>query len=193
MDRGKSTPIANHTSNSKAAAGSPAIQSNCGWVRARRRLRRSEVAGLKISDIQRREDHWAIVDLVGRAGQVRTVPVPAWVKSAVDAWAESVPIVAGKLFRSIRKNGTVWGTGITQNVVWYVVKACAERVGIKPLAPHRLRRPCARLRHAAGGELEQIQFLLGHASVQTTERYIGCKQDLSRAVNDRLPFASGRA
>jgi hypothetical protein len=47
--------------------------------------------------------------------------------------------------------------------------------------------------HAAGGELEQIQFLLGHASVQTTERNIGCKQDLARAVNDRLPFAAARA
>jgi integrase len=156
-------------------------------------LRRSEVAGLKISDIQRREDQWAIVDLVGKAGHVRTVPVPAWVKSVVDAWAQSVPIVVGKLFGSIRKNGIVWGAGITQNVVWYVVKACAERVGIKPLAPHELRRTCARLCHTAGGELEQIQFLLGHASVQTTERYIGCKQDLTRAVNDRVPFAAGPA
>ena len=32
----------------------------------------------------------------------------------------------------------------------------------------------------------QIQFLLGHASVETTERYLGCKQKLSRAVNDNL-------
>src|SRR5262249_21354192 len=47
-----------------------------------------------------------------------------------------------------------------------------------------------RLCHAAGGELEQIQFLLGHASVQTTERYIGCKQALCRAVNDGLSYAS---
>ena len=84
----------------------------------------------------------------------------------------------------------VWGNGITQNVVWYVVKACAGHAEIKALAPDDLRRRCARLCHAAGGELEQIQFLLGHASVQTTERYIGCKQDLSRAVNDRLQFAS---
>ena len=37
-----------------------------------------------------------------------------------------------------------------------------------------------------GGELEQIQFLLGHASVQTTERYLGCKQRLGQAVNDKL-------
>jgi integrase len=155
-------------------------------------LRRSEAAALAWGDIQKREDHWAIVDLVGKAGHVRTVPVPAWVKKAVDRWTESAPIANGRLFRSIRKNGTVWGDGITQNVIWYVVKACAARVGIKALAPHDLRRTCARLCHAAGGELEQIQFLLGHASVQTTERYIGCKQDLARAVSDRLPFAVGR-
>ncbi len=44
----------------------------------------------------------------------------------------------------------------------------------------------ARLCHLAGGELEQIQFLLCHASVQTTERYLGCKQKLRHAVNDNL-------
>jgi hypothetical protein len=48
------------------------------------------------------------------------------------------------------------------------------------------RLTCARLCHQAGGELEQIQFLLGQASVETTERYVGCKQKLSRAVNDNL-------
>jgi site-specific recombinase XerD len=40
--------------------------------------------------------------------------------------------------------------------------------------------------HAAGGELEQIQFLLGHVSVETTERYLGCKQRLRSAVNDHI-------
>ena len=49
-----------------------------------------------------------------------------------------------------------------------------------------LRRTCARLCHLAGGELDQIQFLLGHVSIQTTERYLGCKQKLRIAVNDRL-------
>jgi hypothetical protein len=54
------------------------------------------------------------------------------------------------------------------------------------LAPHDLRRTCARLCHSAGGELEQIQFLLGHVSIQTTERYLGCKQRIRGAVNDRI-------
>ena len=53
--------------------------------------------------------------------------MPDWVKTAVDGWAKAAGIVQGKLFRSIRKNGTLWGYGVTQNVVWYAVKDCAKR------------------------------------------------------------------
>ena len=67
------------------------------------------------------------------------------------------------------------------------LEVAGTRASIKNLAPHDLRRStCARLCHLAGGELEQIQFLLGHASVDTTERYLGCKQKLNRALNDNL-------
>ena len=75
---------------------------------------------------------------------------------------------------------------MTEKVVWHVVKQYAGMVGILKLAPHDLRRSCARLCHSAGGELEQIQFLLGHVSVQTTEKYLGCKQRLREAVNDKI-------
>jgi integrase len=75
---------------------------------------------------------------------------------------------------------------MTVNAVWHIVKESAMRIGVAKLAPHDLRRSCARLCHAAGGELEQIQFLLGHVSVQTTERYLGCKQRTRSAVNDRI-------
>jgi integrase len=65
----------------------------------------------------------------------------------------------------------------------------AKRIGVERLAPHDLRRTCARLCHGAGGELEQIQFLLGHASVQTTERYIGCQRNFREGVNDRFQIS----
>lgn len=65
-------------------------------------------------------------------------------------------------------------------------EAICETIGLEKLAPHDLRRTCARLCHASGGELEQIQFLLGHVSIQTTERYLGCKQRIQSAVNDRI-------
>jgi site-specific recombinase XerD len=70
--------------------------------------------------------------------------------------------------------------------VWHIVRQYATAAGILSLAPHDLRRSCARLCHAAGGELDQIQFLLGHVSIQTTERYLGCKQRIRAAVNDRI-------
>ena len=84
------------------------------------------------------------------------------------------------------KTGRVWGTGITPKVLWEIVREAASRAGIEKLAPHDLRRSCARLCHLANGELDQIQFLLGHVSIQTTERYLGCKQKLRVAVNDRM-------
>ena len=58
--------------------------------------------------------------------------------------------------------GRVWGDGMSPKVLWDVVRAAAARAGIDKLAPHDLRRTCARLCHLAGGELDQIQFLLGH-------------------------------
>ncbi len=64
----------------------------------------------------------------------------------------------------------------------------AAQVGIGELGPHDLRRTAAKLCRSKGGELEQIQFLLGHESILTTERYLGSEQDLKNAVNDALVF-----
>lgn len=149
-------------------------------------LRRGELLALTQESLQQREEHWVIADLAGKAGHVRTVPVPAWVKATVDAWTTTVGVERGRMFRAINKAGRVWGDGMTPNVIWEVVKAAAVRAGIEKLAPHDLRRTCARLCHLAGGELDQIQFLLGHVSIQTTERYLGCKQKFRCAVNDTL-------
>jgi integrase len=73
-----------------------------------------------------------------------------------------------------------------EKVVWQMLKKYAAEVGVPGIAPHDLRRTCAKLCRAAGGELEQIQMLLGHASVQTTERYLGTRQDLVHAPNDAI-------
>jgi hypothetical protein len=49
-------------------------------------LRRSEVAALTVAHVQQRDGRWCIVDLVGKHGRVRTIPMPTWVKVAQDAW-----------------------------------------------------------------------------------------------------------
>ena len=149
-------------------------------------LRRHELAELPLDLLQRSEDPWAIVDLVGKGGHIRTVPVPDWVKQTLDDWLLAAGIVAGSVFRCVCRAGKMRGGGMTESVVWHVVKEYAGKLNLERLAPHDLRRSCARLCHTAGGEMEQIQFLLGHVSVRTTETYLGCKQRLRGAVNDRI-------
>ena len=46
-------------------------------------LRRSELVHLNVEHVQQREGHWAIVDLVGKGGHVRTVPLPGWAKGRI--------------------------------------------------------------------------------------------------------------
>jgi integrase len=75
---------------------------------------------------------------------------------------------------------------MTEKVVWQLFQPYERAAGVPGIAPHDLRRSCAKMCRAASGELEQIQLLLGHASVQTTERYLGTKQDLVHAPNDGI-------
>ena len=134
-------------------------------------LRRHEAVALRLDHLQQREDHWAIVDLVGKAGHVRTIPVPGWVKCELQEWLNAAAIDRGKLFRRVNKAGKTWGDGMTEKSVWHIVKESAKSLGLDKLAPHDLRPTCARL---------------CHMSVQTTERYLGCKQRIQSAVNDRI-------
>jgi integrase len=149
-------------------------------------LRRSEVAALAVKHIQQRDGRWCIVDLVGKHSRVRTVPMPTWVKVAIDAWASPAGIADGPVFRSVKRGGKVRETALSEKVIWQLIRPYAVVAGVPGIAPHDCRRTCAKLCRAAGGELEQIQMLLGHQSVQTTERYLGTRQDLVNAPNDGI-------
>ena len=152
-------------------------------------LRRSEVAALTMGHVQQRDGRWCIVDLRGKHGRVRTVPMPTWVKVAIDAWTSAAGVADRYVFRPVNRAGQVQGVGLSEKVVWQLLQGYAAAAGVPGIAPHDLRRTCAKLCRAAGGELEQIQMLLGHASVQTTERYLGTKQDLVHAPNDGIKLS----
>jgi integrase len=101
-------------------------------------------------------------------------------------WLAVACIEDWRIFRCVTHSGTVWGSGTSEKVVRWVVRHAAEKAAIEKAAPHDPRRSCARLCDSAGGELDQIQFLLGHRSVETTERYLGSRQRIVHAVNDKL-------
>ncbi|HEX8813417.1 MAG TPA: tyrosine-type recombinase/integrase [Terracidiphilus sp.] len=124
-------------------------------------LRRAELVGLRTEDLQTREEHCVIADLIGKGKHIRTVPVPAWAKRAVDKWTEAAGISTGRIFRRVNRFGKIWGEGITPKAIWHVVKAAALRAEIQNLAPHDLRRTCARLCHSGAASWSRSSSCLG--------------------------------
>ena len=86
-------------------------------------LRRAELSALRRENIQIRQGHWAIVDLVSKGNHVRTVPCRSGVKNAMDRWLTAASVTTRRVLRAVSRHGTVWGNGISENVVWYVVRA----------------------------------------------------------------------
>ena len=149
-------------------------------------LRRGELAGLEFADVAQREGRWAIVDLLGKHGRVRTVPMPSWVFAALDEWAAAAGITSGPVLRRILKGGLVGAGPVSSQAIFETVIRHARLAGLGKVTPHDLRRTFAKLAHQGRAPLEQIQISLGHASIQTTERYLGLKQNLHDAPCDRL-------
>jgi integrase len=148
-------------------------------------LRRNELAELDVETIQQREGRWVLADLEGKGRRIRTVAIPIWVKHGINAWMTAAGIEDGRLLRSVSKGGKV-GESLSDWAVWSVVEQSSKQIGIEHFGAHDLRRTCAKLCRKNGGDLEQIKFLLGHSSIQTTERYLGSEQDIEIAVNDNL-------
>ena len=149
-------------------------------------LRRGELAGLGFEDVAQREGRWAIVDLLGKHGRVRTVPMPSWAFVALDEWAAAAGISSGPVLRPVSKGGLVGDGPVSSQAVFETVIRYARLAGLGKITPHDLRRTFAKLAHQGSAPLEQIQISLGHASIQTTERYLGLKQNLHDAPCDRL-------
>ncbi len=148
-------------------------------------LRRNEAAVLTFEHVQQRDGRWAIVDLEGKGHRVRTVPMPAWAKVLLDEWAHTAGLSSGRVLRPINKAGRILREAMTPQSIFLTVQIYAGALGLQ-VAPHDLRRTFAKLAHKGRAALEQIQLSLGHASVLTTERYLGVRQDLNDAPCDRL-------
>jgi len=155
-----------------------AVMLGCG-------LRREEIVKLEAKHLQQREGRWVILDLQGKHNRTRTVPMASWVKALIDQYAQAANIAEGVLFHRMLKGAKVLdkGQGMSSQAVWDIVQ---EYAPVPNLAPHDLRRTFAKLAAGKGAPLVQIQKTLGHASIQTTENYIGADQDLKKAPSDYI-------
>jgi integrase len=152
-------------------------------------LRRSEVASLRFEQLVQREGQWIFADLVGKHGRVRSPTVPPWVKDAIDLWAQAAGIQPeGYIFRPVNRGGHICGDRIRNaHSLWLTCRKYAAALNIQGFAPHDMRRTCAMHCREHGAPIEYISALLGHASVQTTERYLPRTNLLKDAPNYRIP------
>jgi integrase len=151
-------------------------------------LRRSEVAGLNCDHVQFRHGRWLLADLQGKHGRIRSVPIPQWAYAAVAGWRSAASITEGAISRRVTRHGHVTPWRISPQAIFEIVKSTAKTLHFE-VGPHDLRRSFARLAHLGQSPLEQIQLSLGHASVVTTEIYLGVKQNLVDAPCDRVNLA----
>ena len=157
-------------------------------------LRRDEICRLKWRDIQQRDGRWVIVDMIGKGGRIRTVPIPSWGKALLDHWlvalGGAIPVVNMAdwfIFCPVLKGGRVIaGAELDASPIYRMVQEYCRAVNLTPVAPHDLRRTHAKLAHRGGAKLEQIQISLGHSSIKTTEVYLGLDQDFTDAPADHI-------
>jgi site-specific recombinase XerD len=148
-------------------------------------LRREELCRLTVEHLQLRNERWVILNLTGKHGRVRTVPMAPWVKRLLTQWVEGAGISKGPLFPRIRRGDHIQGGAMTSQAIWNVVEEYAGVLHLR-VAPHDLRRSFAKLAYQGGSPIEQIQQSLGHASIKTTEDYIGIDQNFDFSPSDAI-------
>lgn len=146
-------------------------------------LRRAEMARLRCEHLSSVEGRPVILNLVSKGGRVRTIPLALWADAAITAWRTAAGIVSGPVFVRTHRSGQVIGGAIQSCTVYDIVKRYAAQAGLET-SPHDLRRSFARLAKKGGADWLQLSLTLGHASIETTRRYVGDEQTFQNAPAD---------
>ena len=195
-----------------------AEQEEIGWLKAYRDqaiiavmigagLRRAEAAHLTFGHIQLRQGRWAIIDMAGKGGRLRSFPIPDWVEQAIARWAKQAHLQRessnGRIFRAINKgvhgrlSGAVktkhrhdsplphYTTGnMTPQAIFKIACYYTGSCDYAQVTAHDLRRTAANLALQGGADIREIQYMLGHASILTTEKYLEPMMSLKQGAAD---------
>jgi integrase/recombinase XerC len=153
-------------------------------------LRRSEAVNLTFADVklQPNGDRMrTVLQVRGKGAKDRVVPISDKLANAIDQWAATLGESEGRILRSLGRNRKP-GDSMTTTALYHLVQKRGDKIGKPDLQPHDLRRTYAQLGYEAGVPITQISRLLGHASIETTQRYLNLDLDLDSTVSDFIPF-----
>lgn len=152
-------------------------------------LRREEAVAVKFADMEQLpsgESTRTVIQVRGKGAKDRTVPIRASLAADMMAWSAEIG-VDGYVLRSLGR-GNRLGEGLTAVSLFRIVAKYGKQIGKPELTPHDLRRSFAHLGYDAGVPITQISILLGHASIETTMRYLNLALDIDTTVSDFIPY-----
>jgi len=148
-------------------------------------LRREEIANLLLDDIDPTTGYVFVRE--GKGGKDRVVPLGRSVCVLVKSYLTGVrpQWPDAECDRHLFLNR--WGRGMAPNAVWAVVHKYANRAGLeKPVSTHTFRHACATHMLRNGAPIRQLQEMLGHSSLATTQLYTRVTINDLRAMHSRF-------
>ncbi|RLC78200.1 MAG: hypothetical protein DRI81_07200 [Chloroflexi bacterium] len=153
-----------------------AIGLSCG-------LRRAEMAALTWAAIVNKPAGLTF-NVLGKGDKSRPVPVSAYLVGLLSDWEQAVGRT-GQILRSVDKGGNL-GASITGAAIAVIVGRHGKRIGLPTLAAHDMRRSFAQRLYTTTKDIFLVQRMLGHASAETTQRYLDLETLDDRAAIDHL-------
>ena len=150
-------------------------------------LRCEEASTLRFENVVRQGSRW-VLDVEGKGAKARVVPITDLMVKVIEQWRkETDSEVSDLILRSVNRGGNV-GKRLACRSIQDIVPVYGESIGLSGLAPHDLRRTYAQIGLDNGIPIQQISKLLGHASIQTTERYLNVTLNLDETIADFVPM-----
>lgn len=136
-------------------------------------LRRGEVVGLDLEDMDRKEKTLAILGKGRTSKETLSLPNPTF--SALESWIRVRPAGDGPLFVSLDPRTS--GHRLTDQGVYKMIRALGEKVGVK-VRPHGIRHlAVTKALDRTGGDVRKVQRFSRHRSIQTVLIYDDHRRD----------------
>jgi len=142
----------------------------------------SEIVGLEMENVHLDQRHCLCR---GKGDKQRVVPLGKRAVAAVQEYLQwERPRLQGKRADAAELFLSARGKPLSRQRIWELVKHYAARIGVSPaISPHSLRHSFATHLLAGGADLRQVQELLGHASIATTQIYTHVDSTRLKAVH----------
>ena len=147
-------------------------------------LRRSEVARLRLEDIDLADSRVAIIG--GKGNKSREAFIDAGTKELLLNWLDYRGLQTGPLFNRFYKGDKLGEKGLSPSSIYYVLEQRWQQAGLEQMTPHDFRRTIIGDLLSKGEDISTVAQIVGHSDVSTTARYDRRGTERKREAANRI-------